>query len=347
MGLKFFSFNAIYLGLPPPKQLTLLSLSHTFTLWKSQAVQKNWIFIPRPDIPFRVFKCWTLDYNWPSWDTFGIHTLGSLYSDETFHTFESIAVKFDIPRSYFFQYLQIRNMVNTISWPNNPPHPLPFQRFLTQSEGRKGDISLIYNLLSDYDPDSKQPYMLKWEQELCLSFSLSQWRDAARSTSLLSKCINHKEIMRKIHLRWYLTPNRLQHIRSDSSKFCWRRCGAIGTQLHMWWSCPSTQVFWRAVNALISEVTQVQFTLSPELAVLDISLLDFPIPICTVVQHILISARFVIAQYWNSPSRLPISEVIRRANFHFHCETKVLTSPRQATRLLSLWEPWSDSKHCT
>lgn len=134
---------AIYLGLPPPKQVTLLSLSHTFTLWKSQVVQKNWIFIPRPDIPFRVFKCWTLDYNWPSWDTFGIHTLGSLYSDETFHTFESIAVKFDIPRSYFFQYLQIRNMVNTISWPNNPPHPLPFQRFLTQSEGRKGDISLI------------------------------------------------------------------------------------------------------------------------------------------------------------------------------------------------------------
>lgn len=137
------------------------------------------------------------------------------------------------------------------------------------------------------------------------------------------------EIMRKIHLRLYLIPNRMQHIHPDSPKLCWRRCGTIGTQLHMWKSCPTTQIFWRAVTDVVSEVLHLQF----------------PITLHTLVQHILISARFVIAQNWKPTSLLPISEVIRRMNFHFHCETVVLTSPSQSLKLMSLWEPWSDLKN--
>lgn len=70
-------------------------------------------------------------------------------------------------------------------------------------------------------------------------------------------------------------------------------------------------VFWGKVSKLLSEVLQIQFILTPELAILDLSLSDIPSPLKTVTQHILIGARFVIAQRWNSQAPLPISEVIR------------------------------------
>lgn len=188
--------------------------------------------------------------------------------------------------------------------------------------------------------------MVCWEQELQKSFPISCWLEASEMVSKLSKCVNHKEIMRKIHLRWYLTPNRVQHIKPRSSKFCWKKCGEMGTQLHMWWSCPVSQRFWIKVEALISEILPYKFSLSPELAILNISLKEIPTSFRSVVLHILISARYVIAQNWNLPITLPITEVIRRTNFQYQCETRVLTSPSQTAKQVSLWTPWSDSKYC-
>lgn len=165
--------------------------------------------------------------------------------------------------------------------------------------------------------------------ELQKTFSLEDWTKAAQISTKLSQCINHREIMRKIHLCWYLTPNRLAHMKTDSSKFCWRSCGQVGSQLHIWWCCPITSHFWRQIENFITEVLGYNVALSPKLAVLDIHLADFPKSLRTVLQHILISARFVIAQHWNSPNPLPISEVIRRTNFHCHCETTLIISPHK------------------
>lgn len=151
--------------------------------------------------------------------------------------------------------------------------------------------------------------------------------------------------MRKIHLRWYLTPNRLAHMKADATNLCWRQCGHIGSQLHMWWSCPITISFWQQVNNLLTAVLGCKIVLSPELAVLDIHLVDFPRPLRTVLQHILISARFVIAQNWKSPNALPISEVVRRTNFHCHCETTLISSPQKCKTLRFLWEPWISSRY--
>lgn len=74
-------------------------------------------------------------------------------------------------------------------------------------------------------------------------------------------------------------------------------------------------VFWKEVAELLPDVFQFIVVLSPELAVLDIHLISFPKPFRTVLQHILISARFVISQNWNSPNPLRISEVISTYEF--------------------------------
>lgn len=129
------------------------------------------------------------------------------------------------------------------------------------------------------------------------------------------------------------------------TRFCWRQCGGLGTQMHMWWGCPITTLFWRQAGKLLTEVLNYKIVLSPELAILDTHLAKFPKPLRTVLQHILISARFVIAQEWNSPNSLPLSEVICRTNCHCHCETKLISSPQRCQLLCSLWEPWIGSRY--
>lgn len=113
---------------------------------------------------------------------------------------------------------------------------------------------LTYKLITMTDKDVKRTNMIRWEAELGQTFTLPEWLHAALSTSYLSCCINHKEIMCKIHLRWYMTPARFNHIKPDASRLCWRQCGALGTQLHMWWRCPVTSAFWLWVAHLLTEV---------------------------------------------------------------------------------------------
>lgn len=88
-----------------------------------------------------------------------------------------------------------------------------------------------------------------------------------QSSSKLSHCINHSEIMCKIQLKWYLTPVRFNNIKPDAYRFCWRQCGAVGMQFHMLWQYPVTSSFWCDVAQLLIEVLQYKVILSPELAV--------------------------------------------------------------------------------
>lgn len=63
----------------------------------------------------------------------------------------------------------------------------------------------------------------------------------------------------------------------------------------MWWSCPIISPLWIIVQALIVEITGLQLSLSPELAVLDMGLFDLPRPLQVTIHHVLLAARISIA----------------------------------------------------
>lgn len=110
--------------------------------------------------------------------------------------------------------------------------PSPFQTHLFGSSGSKGGLSKIYNMLLDISVYSISEHHFRWEQELSAHFSTLEWERASTTPLKLSRCINHTEMMRKIHLRWYLTPVRTAYMFSASSPLCWRKCGQVGTLLH-------------------------------------------------------------------------------------------------------------------
>lgn len=45
----------------------------------------------------------------------------------------------------------------------------------------KGQVSIVNNLLTDLN--CKLPYMKLWEQELKMTFDLSEWQDIAKNFS--------------------------------------------------------------------------------------------------------------------------------------------------------------------
>lgn len=188
----------------------------------------------------------------------------------------------------------------------------------------------------------KWPNMVRWEEELHKSFPVTSWLEASQTVSKMSKSQGNHEINTSS-----LVPNAHQtsSYKTGDLQILLEELWRGGYTPTLWWSCPVSQIFWAQIADLILEVNHYSFDILPELAILDITLKEVPVPLRTVVQHILISARYVIAQNWDSPFPLPISEVLQCMNFHYQCETKLLTSPLQSAKLCSLWAPWVKSKY--
>lgn len=334
---------ALYLGLPTP-DVILQSTLNLMETWSRWVLKCCWLYVPKEEISLKSFFMRSLVDLGPIWEKYGLTSIQDFYMGDSLKSFADLSAQYDIPRTMFYRYLQSRHALTAISWPTPPTTPLPFRSWLCSHKQTIKGISLMYKLQLALDSASKSSPQIKWEKELRQTFTIADWSAASQAVSKFSRCINHKEIMRKIHLRWYLTPNRLKHIKPGASDLCWRGCGALGTQYHMWWQCPVTRAFWRRIQNMLTELFGYNFLLSPALAILDLGSEDVPFPHRTALQHILIGARFVIAQHWNSPASLPLAEVITRVNFQCHCEIKLITSPKRSVALRDLWEPWIGSR---
>lgn len=94
------------------------------------------------------------------------------------------------------------------------------------------------------------------------------------------------------------------------------------------------------VTNLLNELTGIPTTLSPELAVLDIDLIDIPSNFKILIHHILFAARLAIAQNWKTPHTPSLVELIRRV--HFSCHSELFLSPFNPSpaKRYDAWSTW-------
>lgn len=151
--------------------LKLQSLTDFFATWYKYVLGGKWLYIPRDVLPLTTLQTLLPHLPLSSWVQKGMTTLDQLYSGTTLLAFTDLSSTFSLPRTAFFQYLQIWLVIQSISWPPKPCLSPLFSRYLLGSSGLRRGLSTIYPLLMLAHLDPNPLDISHWENELSAHFS--------------------------------------------------------------------------------------------------------------------------------------------------------------------------------
>lgn len=199
----------------------------------------------------------------------GLRSLGDLYIDGVFASFNQLISTFNLHRSDFFRYFQLRNFAKThaTSFPQTPT-PSGIDLALKAKTLTKGHISFFYKLLSPTDESIINRIKLSWESELQLNFSESFWEGAIGVVNSSSSCARLSLIQFKIFHRLHYSKEKLSKLYPDKIDGKCNRCSQTPCNLtHMFWSCPKLIKFWQLFFKTISDVLNINITPTPHIAI--------------------------------------------------------------------------------
>lgn len=106
------------------------------------------------------------------WHRNGIRCIKDLFSNNTFLSFEQLRQRFNLPRTHFFRYLQIRHFTQKkfCSFPHLSPAS-PIEQLLDLNPTTRGLISNVYSMISSINHQMLNHLRRAWEQDLDLRFS--------------------------------------------------------------------------------------------------------------------------------------------------------------------------------
>ncbi len=182
-----------------------------------------------------------------------------------------------MPKHNLFKYLQIRHWIKSQtfeSFPNIPEKSLLEDRLLDiRHTSTKSLTSSIYRILiNDLPAYQRFSTKQKWESDLECSYNDSDWCTLLEKSQTVLVSTKHRQIQFNILHRTYYTPYRLNKCNGGISAMCQRCTISTGTLLHMLWSCPALETFWKYVIATISEISKNHIYPDPKIWILgDIS----------------------------------------------------------------------------
>lgn len=184
--------------------------------------------------------------------------------------------------------------------------------------------------------------MLAWEKDLKTTFSSEKWSYALHYNYIASHCVNHWEITQKILVRWYRTPYQLAKMFPSQSPLCWRDCGSQGTIFHTFWQCKNVSSYWKKVFSILADITGVLNPPEPALAILHLGIDNYPLQFRTVVTHILITAKMIIARHWRTTLSPNPSEVMTQVNLNFQYERLLAIRKSSYAVFDRNWNCWKE-----
>uniref|UniRef100_A0A671UDU8 Reverse transcriptase domain-containing protein n=1 Tax=Sparus aurata TaxID=8175 RepID=A0A671UDU8_SPAAU len=109
------------------------------------------------------FKPGTKDLGFKQWSLKGIRRIIDLYNGDTLMSFNAIKDGFNISQSHFFKYLQLRSFIHSkLNHSSNCPLLTVLERFATQHQQSKGQISTLYNIFSAHAKESSDSKRRLW-----------------------------------------------------------------------------------------------------------------------------------------------------------------------------------------
>lgn len=121
----------------------------------------------------------------------------------------------------------------------------------------KGFLSFIYSKFLQAMTGAVCNAKSKWEKDLEYLFTDDEWETMCEKAQTLSFNSRHKLIQFNVIHRVYYTPIRLNTFKSTYSELCPRCEVDRGTLLHMLWSCPDLEDYWKGLLEIIAIGTNV------------------------------------------------------------------------------------------
>lgn len=148
------------------------------------------------------------------WTQAGVFQLRHLVHPvtRTLLTFTDLQSKYQVPKSLFYSYLQIKHFFFSAKCPSlSLDKPTGFELMCVQRPYEPHLISAIYKILHEATPltESSHSYMSRRSHTLQQSISLSDWDKIWESASKVSRCVAQRETAFKILIFWYRTPDFL------------------------------------------------------------------------------------------------------------------------------------------
>lgn len=174
-----------------------------------------------------------------SWERAVIKCFSQIYHQNVVKSFMELQEEFALPRTTFFQYLQLRHALEAQARSSSlvlEKHALVKE--VMQVRDRKGRISRVYSTLASgvHDP-AKFPCRSKWEQDAGI-IGGDTWDLCLQSIPLSSVSPSHKLSQLFILHRSYRTPLQLFHWGRRESPLYPKCKQQEGDLIHLLWRCP-------------------------------------------------------------------------------------------------------------
>lgn len=177
-----------------------------------------------------------------------------MFIDGQFASFQQVKVKFQIPNSHLFRYLQLRSFVSSSMshYPSLPP-PSLLDSIMELSPYSKGLIGKIYSIINSHNLEPLVKLKRKWEVELEIELSEDMWQSVLDNIHSSSICLKHRVIQFKVVHRLHWSKVKLAKFKPNIDPNC-DRCGIEpATLFHMFWACSKLKKFWQLIFKFLSD----------------------------------------------------------------------------------------------
>ena len=209
------------------------------------------------------------------WANRGVATIENLFINNTFASFDQLKLKFNIPNSHFFRFLQLRSFILK-SFTHFPSQPLDslLNYILKFNSGSKGIIGNIYSLLNTYNLEPLTSLKIQWEGDLGFELPENIWERALDRIYSSSICLRHTVIQFKVMHRLHWSKVRLAKFTPSIDPICDRCRQTPATLSHMFWFCSKLDNFWQSIFKTFSDVLQIPIEPSAITAIFGITHYD-------------------------------------------------------------------------
>lgn len=214
-----------------------------------------------------------LDSGYKKWKHLNLNFVHQLLGIIELKSFEELMEEFNIPKTDFFRYLQIRSFLTKHpDWDKINRSDTSIEKYLVRIQTQRcigKPISILYKIFSSMAQENNFLVKERWEKEFGMLIMDDIWENISLQIHKVTNANIWREFQWKIVHKFFRTPHIISKFNPLQSGACWRACGEqCANHLHIFWSCPVLNDFWKEILDSIDNIFSSTIVRGPFLAIL-------------------------------------------------------------------------------